>query len=124
MKKAVFMMVFLLSVLQVIWINVSPYLELSPTMRTIQYRLWSIHTPWLFFTSKVLQKNQPILIQSECLLKTCQQPGDFRFKALMIQNAIEAQQKVSLIEEKLCQLTFEKKFIYRQNKEEKVVECR
>jgi hypothetical protein len=123
MKKAVYGAVFVLSSLQILFINFSVYMDLPPSLRVFQYRLWGFHTPWVFFTSHVLQKEKPLFIYSKCLLQTCRQPGDFRFKALMIQNAIESEMKVHLIEKNLCQLTSDQKILYRYNQEEKIVVC-
>ncbi len=123
MKKKVYGAIFVLSVLQVLFINLGLYLDLPPAVQIYQYRLWGFHTPWLFFTSRVLQTENEVLIHSDCVLKICQQPGDYRFKALMIQYAIENGRKTQLIQENLCRLSDEKEISYRQGQEEKTVVC-
>jgi hypothetical protein len=123
MKKRIYGAVLFLSLFQILFINVGPYLNLSPSLRSFQYRLWAVHTPWLFFTSRVLQKETPLVIDAGCVFQTCSQIGDFRFKSLMLLHAIESMQKVQVVESGLCPFTSGPEIRFHMNHEERSVTC-
>lgn len=103
MKKRLHQFVLVASIATVVFLNLGQFVQYPPVLQQLQYHLWHFHTPWLFFTDTVVRKDKELRIHSECVFKACDLPiGDFRFKALALQNAIESGAKVRLLRKEFC----------------------
>lgn len=125
LKRHIYFVTAVVSLLIVSFLNVSNFVNFGPELRRVQFALWSIHTPWFFFTESAISSQKPFAFKEHCVFSPCDQVlHEYRWRARIVQSNIEMKNKIQFVESKGCQYTTLNEIVIISNDESRSIPCK